>query len=66
MRKPIPPEKKLAITIRFLATGEAFESLMYQYRVHQSTISKFIPEVCDVIFKTFKNKYMKLPVLTAE
>jgi len=52
MRKPISVEQKLAaITIRYLAIRESFESLMYQFRVHETTISKFIPEVCKAILK---------------
>ena len=42
MRQLIGPEIKIAITLRFLATGESYESLMYQFRVHSSAISKFI------------------------
>lgn len=61
MRRPIDPEVKLAITLRFLATGESFESLMYQFRVHSSTIAKFIPEVCTKIYEVFKERFMRLP-----
>ena len=61
LRKPISAEQKLAVTIRFLATGESFQSLMYQFRVHETTISKFIPEVCQAIFEIFKDDYMQLP-----
>ena len=66
LRKPIPAEQKLAITIRYLATGESFASLMYQYRVHESTISKFIPEVCQAIFETLKDQYLHLPTTKEE
>lgn len=61
MRKPIDPEIKLAITLRFLATGESYESLMYQFRVHSTTISQFIPEVCNIIYQNFKERFMHLP-----
>ena len=37
MREPIPPEIKLAVTIRFLATGTTFEDLSKCFRVHKST-----------------------------
>ena len=43
MRQAIDPEIKIEIFLTFLATGESYESLMYQFRVHSSTISKFIP-----------------------
>ena len=61
MRMPIPAEEKLAITLRYLATGETFESLMYQFRVHRTTIAAFIPEVCKAIYETLKEEYLKMP-----
>ncbi|KAJ8982008.1 hypothetical protein NQ317_004095, partial [Molorchus minor] len=49
MRDPIPVTTKLAITLKFLATGDSYRSLMYQFRVSNSCISKFIPTVCRAI-----------------
>lgn len=66
MRQPIDPEVKIAITLRFLATGESYESLMYQFRVHSTTIAKFVPVVCSKIFDTFKERFMHLPNETEE
>ena len=60
-RLPISPEEKLAITLRFLATGETYKSLMYQYRVSEVSISRFVPEVCQVIIESFMEEYMSLP-----
>ena len=45
-RAPISVGEKLALTIRYLATGESYTSLSCQFRVGRSTISKFLPEVC--------------------
>ena len=61
MRKSITPEEKLAITLRFLANGGSYKSLMYQYRVSDSTISKFVPVVCDVISKGFIDEFVRFP-----
>ena len=58
---PISPEEKLAITLRVLATGETYNSLMYQYRVSEESISTFVPEVCQVTIETFMGDYMALP-----
>ena len=44
-RKPIPADEKLAVALGYLATGETFESLMYQFRIHRSTI--VVPHVCE-------------------
>ena len=61
MREAIPAEAKLAITLRFVATGESYQSLQYQYRIHRSTIAKFIPEVCDALFPSLRDDHMKTP-----
>ena len=45
-RSPISVWETLALTIRYLATGESYTSLSCQFRVGRSTISKFLPEVC--------------------
>ena len=34
---------------------------MYQYRVSEVSISRFIPEVCDTIIDNFMDEYMSLP-----
>lgn len=57
-RKSISPEEKLLITLRYLATGESYKSLMYNYRIHDSTISLFVPEVCEAIYDELKTKYL--------
>ncbi|VEN38050.1 unnamed protein product [Callosobruchus maculatus] len=61
MRESISAEHRLNVTLRFLATGESFRSLMYSTRIHESTISKFIPEVCRAIYKHLKVRYIKTP-----
>ena len=65
-RQPIDPEIKITITLRFLATGESYESLMYQFRVHSSTISKFSPVVCNKICETSNGWFLRLPDPTEE
>ena len=40
-RAPISVGEKLALTIRYLATGESYTSLSCQFRVGRSTISSF-------------------------
>ena len=43
----ISAEEKLAVT-------ESYESLQYQFRIHKSTICKFLPDVCEAIYSTLK------------
>ena len=48
-KKAIEPGLKLAVTLRFMATGEAYKSLGTTFRVGMNTISLFVPEVCEAI-----------------
>ena len=59
LRKPISAGERLAITLRFLATGETYRSLRYQYRLSSSAISSIAPEVCDPIIETLAGEYMR-------
>ena len=58
MRDAIPAKLKLAATIRFLATGACYADLQHLFRIHKSTLSKFIPDVCDAIYKKLKDRYL--------
>lgn len=59
-RDAISAKDKLIITLRFLATGETYRSLMYSFRVSESTISLFVPEVCRAIYNVLKDDYLKV------
>lgn len=61
-RKAIPPEERLAITLRFLATGDSFTSLQYLFRVSKQVISVIVPEVCEAIIQ-FLRSYIKVSKL---
>lgn len=58
-RDSIPAATRLAITLRFLATGDSYASLMYLFRVSRSSISRIVPEVCGAIVEALK-EYIKV------
>ncbi|CAH2088949.1 unnamed protein product [Euphydryas editha] len=60
-REPICPEERLAITLRFLASGDSFRCIANSYRVGCSTVAEIVDEVCDVIWTTLQPIYMKPP-----
>lgn len=62
-RECIPARIKLLITLRYLATGETFRSLMYSYRIHETTISLFVPVVCKAIYDELRSEYLKVKYL---
>lgn len=60
-RPPLEPGLKLAITIRFLATGQAYRSLVFQFRVAHNTISGFVPEVCEALVDEYRDEQFTTP-----
>jgi hypothetical protein len=59
-RHAISARDKLIITLSFLTTGEIYRSLMFSFRVAESTISFFIAVVCRTIYEALVDKYMKV------
>ncbi|KAG8175756.1 hypothetical protein JTE90_029241 [Oedothorax gibbosus] len=61
LRKAIPAAARLALTIRFLATGETQTSLHFQFRMGISTICGILMEVCTAIFSTMRADVIPTP-----
>lgn len=55
LRKAIPAHERLAVTLRFLASGDSYHSLQYTFKISKQTISQAVPEVCEAIVKAMKN-----------
>ena len=49
-------EEQLAVTLRFLATGDSFRSLMYAVKIHDTTIGLLVPKVCKALMKVIKDE----------
>lgn len=60
MRKSISAEIRLAITIRYLSSGDSYRSLMLAFRVAHNTISKIVPEVCKAIYTVLHEQFLKV------
>ncbi len=48
-RDAISPKERLVITLRFLATGDSFSSLMYTFKVSKSSVSHIVHDVCRAL-----------------
>lgn len=58
-REAIPAKVRLAVTLRFLATGDSYKSLHFLFKISSQVISLIVPEVCEAICEALKN-YVKV------
>ena len=66
VRAPLEVGLRVAITLRFLATGDNYHSLGYAFRVAHNTISKLVPETCRAIVRSYGEEVVKLPTTPEE
>ncbi|CAB3222652.1 unnamed protein product [Arctia plantaginis] len=64
-RKCVPVSIRLAITLRFLATGDSFASLMYLFKVSKELIARIVPEACKALISVLKEN-IKMPNTSEE
>ena len=55
----ITAPERLALTLRFVATGESFKSLSFQFCISNGTISYIVKKVCDAFIKIPSPVYLK-------
>lgn len=60
MREPVSAEERLIATLRFLATGRNYEDIKFSCIISPQLLGKIIPEVCELIYNTLKDDYMKV------
>ena len=60
-RPALEPGLKLACTLRYLATGEAYTSIRWQFRVPHNTLSLIVKEVCQAIIDEFAEEMVSTP-----
>lgn len=60
-RRAFNPEQRLAITLRYLASGDQILSIALAFRCGESTVRKIIHETCPVIVQVLQPIYLRLP-----
>ncbi|XP_050064956.1 uncharacterized protein LOC126553887 [Aphis gossypii] len=56
MRKSIPIQEKLAVTLRYLASGDSFISLSYMFKFSPQSVSRCVQEVCSALIQELKDE----------
>ena len=61
MRQAIPPQQRLAVTLRYMATGCSYTELHYNFRISVSLLTQIIPETCEAIYNVLKDDHLSTP-----
>ncbi|XP_044593267.1 protein ANTAGONIST OF LIKE HETEROCHROMATIN PROTEIN 1-like [Cotesia glomerata] len=62
VREPISAPARLAMTLRFLATGDSMSTVSYQYLVGLTTTANIIVETCQALWSCLKEKVLPYPL----
>ncbi|XP_029340971.1 uncharacterized protein LOC115033105 [Acyrthosiphon pisum] len=60
MREAIPVQERLAVSLRFLASGDSFSSLSYLFKFSIQTVSRCVYDVCSALIQILKEE-IKIP-----
>ncbi|KAL4104375.1 hypothetical protein QTP88_019676 [Uroleucon formosanum] len=60
-REAIPPKEKLAVCLRFLGTGDSYQTIAFSFRLGHSTVQSIVLEVYSAIIFTLKDEYIPIP-----
>ncbi|XP_050313123.1 uncharacterized protein LOC126748138 [Anthonomus grandis grandis] len=61
VRRPITAKEKLALVLRFLATGESYRSMAFNYRISHNYISVLVRDVLKVLYNKLVPLFLKQP-----
>lgn len=56
MRPSIPVDQRLAITLRFLATGDSYRSLGFLFKCSRQFVANCIMDVCQALVHILKDE----------
>ena len=60
--EPVHSNERLAVTLRYLATGDAKSTIALSYRISPTTVGRIVDETCKVVWMVLLDrKYLSGP-----
>ena len=59
--RPVLCDERLALTLRYFATGESFQSLSFQFRISLNAVSYIVKGCCNAIVERMVPLFVKIP-----
>ena len=66
MRAPVSAGERLAVTIRYLVTGDSMQTISFSYRLGHSTVCGIIDDTCSAIWEALSPEYLRTPANSDE
>ena len=60
-RRAVTPTERLSVTLRYLASGNSFTSVAYEYRLGISTVHEVVLETCSALWSKLRYEVMSPP-----
>ena len=61
-RQPIRPPERLCVTLRFLVTGDSFNTIAASYRMSETAVGRVVKETCNVLWMALKREgFLNVP-----
>ena len=61
LRESIKPAAQVCVFLRYVASGETFRSLEYQFRISRRSIARIVDRVAEAIIEEMQGEYLKTP-----
>ncbi|XP_071054469.1 uncharacterized protein [Onthophagus taurus] len=60
-RKAISPRERLAVCLRYLATGDSLKTISFSYRLGHATVQKIVVDTCRIITENLMSEMLPNP-----
>lgn len=65
-RDAINPEHRLIVCLRYLATGDSFRTLAYNFLLGETTVGRICRETCQAVVDVLAPEVLAFPATDAE